>query len=152
MTTKNLSGTSVWRPQSRYTVSRIECRIKFPQNQRCRTKIVLHPTKSWCRTFLRTLPPRRTFLSHSQQARGRGGGGRCVAAGCWRVSRHFWVPKTDRATGRCRSYSHNSRATLCNNGPLFVLELRTFRADSFCRGADPQTLIQIAQVRCASSR
>ena len=24
-----LSGTSVWRPQSRYTVSRIECRIKF---------------------------------------------------------------------------------------------------------------------------
>ena len=26
------SGTSVWRPQSCYTVSRIECRIKFPQN------------------------------------------------------------------------------------------------------------------------
>ena len=38
-----LSGTSVWRPQSRYTVSRIECRITFPQNQRCRAKIALHP-------------------------------------------------------------------------------------------------------------
>ena len=41
-----LSGTSVWRPQSRYTVSRIECRIKIPQNQRCRAKIALHPPKS----------------------------------------------------------------------------------------------------------
>ena len=27
-----LSGASVWRPQSGYTVSRIECRIKVPQN------------------------------------------------------------------------------------------------------------------------
>ena len=51
-------------------------------------------------------PPCRTFLSF---AAGRGG-----AAGWWRVSRHFWVPKTDRATGGCRSYSHTSRATLCN--------------------------------------
>ena len=42
----------MWRPQSRYTVSRIECRIKFLQNQRCRAKIALHPPKSSCRTFL----------------------------------------------------------------------------------------------------
>ena len=41
-----LSGTSVWRPQSRYTVSRIECRIKFLQNQRCRAKIHRHDTRS----------------------------------------------------------------------------------------------------------
>ena len=52
--TTELSGTSVWRSQSRYTVSRIECRIKFPQNQRCRAKIALHPPKSRCRTFLWT--------------------------------------------------------------------------------------------------
>ena len=37
-----LSGAFVWRPQSRYTESRIECRITFPQNQRCRAKIALH--------------------------------------------------------------------------------------------------------------
>ena len=91
-----LSGTSVWRPQSRYTVSRIECRIKFPQNQRCRAKIALHPPISRCRTFL------RTPLSHIPLIHSRQGG----AAGWWRVSRHFWVPKTDRATGGCRSYSH----------------------------------------------
>ena len=47
-----LSGTFVWRPHLRYTVSRIECRIKFP-NQRCRAKIALHPPKSRCCTFLR---------------------------------------------------------------------------------------------------
>ena len=76
-----LSGTSVWRPQSRYTVLRIECRIK-PQNQRCHAKIALHPPKSRCRTFLRT--PCRTFLSFAA-GRGPGGvsrraGGGCIAA------------------------------------------------------------------------
>ena len=35
--------------------------------------------------------PPVALSSHSQQAGG--------AAGWWRVSRHFWVPKTDRATG-----------------------------------------------------
>ena len=59
-----LSGTSVSRPQSRYTVSRIECRIKFPQNQRCRAKIALHP-----RVAPFSGPPCRTFLSF---AAGRG--------------------------------------------------------------------------------
>ena len=48
--------------------------------------------------------PPVALSSHSQQAGG--------AAGWWRVSRHFWVPKTDRATGGYRSYSHTSRATL----------------------------------------
>ena len=51
-------------------------------------------------------------------AAGRGpGGGRGVAVGWWRVSWHFWVPKTDRATGGCPSYDHTSRATLCNSDP-----------------------------------
>ena len=69
-----LSGTSVWRPQSRYTVSRIECRIKFPQNQRCRAKIALHPPKSGCRTFLRT-PLSHFLLIRSRQGARRAGGG-----------------------------------------------------------------------------
>ena len=69
----SLSGTSVWRPQSRYTVSRIECRIKFPQNQRCRAKIALHPPKSRCRTFLRTALSH--FLSFDAGRGPRGGGG-----------------------------------------------------------------------------
>ena len=50
--------------------------------------------------------PPVALSSHSQQAGG--------AAGWWRVSQHFWVPKTDGATGGYRSYSHTSRATLCN--------------------------------------
>ena len=90
-----LSGPSVWRPQSRYTVSRIECRIKFPQNQRCRAKIALHPPKSRCRTFLWIPPVALSCLTRSRQGGPRVG---VVAAGWWRVSRHFWVPKTDRAT------------------------------------------------------
>ena len=69
-----LSGTSVWRPQSRYTVSHIECRIKFPQNQRCRAKIALHPPKSRCRTFLRT-PLSHFPLIRSRQGVQRAGGG-----------------------------------------------------------------------------
>ena len=74
-----LSGTSVWRPQSRYTVSRIECRIKFPQNQRCRAKIALHPAKSRCRTFLWTPPSHFPLICSRQEAKGgvlrRAGGG-----------------------------------------------------------------------------
>ena len=95
--TVELSGTSVWRPQSRYTMSRIECRTNIPQNQRCRAKIALHP-------------PNQLSLSHSQQAGVKGG---CAAADWWRVSRYFCVPKTYRATGGCRSYSpHQSRYSL----------------------------------------
>ena len=63
-----LSGTSVWRSQSRYTMSRVECRIKFPLNQRRRAKIALHLPKSRCCTFL------RTPLSHSPLIRSRQGG------------------------------------------------------------------------------
>ena len=103
----NLSGTSVWRPKSRYTVSRIECRIKFPQNQRCRAKIALHPPKSRCRTFLRTPPV--ALSSHSQQARG--------AAGWWRVSRHFWVLKNgSRYRGVSQLQSHQSRYSVQLSG------------------------------------
>ena len=61
----------MWRSQSRYTVSRIECRIKCPQNQRCRAKIALHPPKSRCRTFLRT--PRialSCFIRSRQEGKG----------------------------------------------------------------------------------
>ena len=69
-----LSGTSVWRPQSRYTVSRIECRIKFPQNQRCRAKLALNPPKSRCRTFIQT-PLSHLPLVRSRQGARRAGGG-----------------------------------------------------------------------------
>ena len=73
-----LSGTSVWRPQSRYTVSRIECRIKFPQNQRCRAKIALHPPPNkGVAPF--SGPPCRTFLSFAA-SRGRGGLVESIAA------------------------------------------------------------------------
>ena len=68
----SLSGTSVWRPQSRYTVSRIECRIKFPQNQRCRAKIALHPPQSRCNTFLRTPPSHFALICSRQGAKGGG--------------------------------------------------------------------------------
>ena len=68
---RELSGTSVWRPQSRYTVSRRECRIKFPQNQRCRAKIALHPPQIKV-SHLSPDPPCRTFLSFTA-GRGRGG-------------------------------------------------------------------------------
>ena len=64
----------MWRPQSRYTVSRIECRIKFPENQRCRAKIALHTPKSRSRTFLRT-PLSHFPLIRSRQGVRRAGGG-----------------------------------------------------------------------------
>ena len=54
-------------------------------------------------------PPCRTFLSFPAE-RGRGG----LVEGIRLLSRHFWVPKTDRATGGYRSYSHTSRASLSN--------------------------------------
>ena len=69
-----LSGTSVWRPQSRYSVSHIECRTKFPQNRRCRAKIALHPPKSRFRTFLRT-PLSHFPLIPSREGVRRAGGG-----------------------------------------------------------------------------
>ena len=53
-----------------------ECRIKFPQNQRCRTKIALHPANKDVTHFSR--PPCRTFLSF---AAGRGQGGVSRRAG-----------------------------------------------------------------------
>ena len=69
-----LSGTSVWRPQSCYTVSRIECRIKFLQNQRCHAKIALHPPKSRCRTFLQTPLSHFPLICSRQGAQQAGGG------------------------------------------------------------------------------
>ena len=77
--TSRLSGTSVWRPQSRYTVSRTECRIKFPQHQRCRAKIALHPSKSRCPTFLWT--PLSHALSYDAAGRGPRGGARRAGGG-----------------------------------------------------------------------
>ena len=77
---RGLSGTSVWRPQSRYTVSRIECRSKFPQNQRCRAKIALHPPKSRCRTSLRS-PLSHVPLIRSRQGARRAGRGYCGTFG-----------------------------------------------------------------------
>ena len=99
----------MWRPQSRYNrLSHIECRIKFPQNQRCRAKLRYTPRKIKV-SHLSPEPP-VALSSHSK----RRGPRRGVAAGWWRVLRHFWVPKTDCATGGCRSYSHTNHATLRN--------------------------------------
>ena len=68
----DLSGTSVWRPQSRYIVSRIERRIKFPQNQRCRGKIALHPQIKVSH-LSPDLPVALSCLTRSRQgARGEG--------------------------------------------------------------------------------
>ena len=53
-------------------MSRIECRIKFPQNQRCRAKIALHTPPSRCRTFL------WTPLSHFPLIRSRQGANGCL--------------------------------------------------------------------------
>ena len=64
------SGTSVWRPQSRYTVSRIECRSKFPQNQRCRAKIALHPPQI---KVLRLSPDLPVALSIRSRQGAKGG-------------------------------------------------------------------------------
>ena len=66
-----LSGTSVWRPQLRYTVSRIECRIKFPQRIRNVAPNCATPPKSRCGTFL------RTPLSHFPRIRSRQCQGGC---------------------------------------------------------------------------
>ena len=71
-----------------------------------------HPHKSRCRTFLRNPAPPVALSSHSQQEGAKGG----VAAGWWRVSWCFLVPKTHCSTGGCHSYSHTSRAALCNEG------------------------------------
>ena len=95
-----LSGTSVWRPQSRYTVSRIECRIEFPQNQRCRAKIALHPPKSRCRTFLRTPPP--------SQAGGQGGGG-CRGRLVEGITALLGSENRSRYRGVSQLQSHQSR-------------------------------------------
>ena len=168
-----LSGTSVWRPQPRYTVSRVECRIKFRPSNPCfffwKQKARETPKKA--RVFLfaeplkslenkgethkkgnrkkKTRKSKKTRIGVSRQipaesemsrqnratplqikvspfsrpppshfpvsfGAGKGRRGWGVAAGWWMVSRHFWVPKTDRTTGGCRSYNHTSRATLCN--------------------------------------
>ena len=42
----------------------------------------------------------------------QGAWGGVVAAGWWKVSRHFWVPKTDRTTGGSQLQSHQSRYTV----------------------------------------
>ena len=105
----DLSGTSVWRPQSRYTVSRIECRIKFPQNQRCCAKSRYTPPNEGVAPF--SGPPCRTFLSLAA-GRGAKGGVSRRAGGGYRGT--FGFRKRDRAAGGCRSYNHTSRATLCN--------------------------------------
>ena len=79
-------------PIALLSVAHIECRIKFPQNQRCRAKIARHPPKPRCRTFLR--PPLSHFpLIRSRQGARRAGGEYRGAFGrlifihlrCWEV-------------------------------------------------------------------
>ena len=55
----------------RLSVSRIDCRIKFPQNQRCCAKIALHPPPPNQGVASFSGPP-VALSSHSQQ-RGQGG-------------------------------------------------------------------------------
>ena len=66
-----LSGTSVWRPQSRYTVSRIECRIKSPAESEMSRHNRATPRQ--IKVSHLSPPPPVAHSSHSQQATGRGG-------------------------------------------------------------------------------
>ena len=95
--------------QSRYTVSRIECRIKFPQNQRCHAKIALHPPKSRCRAFLWT-PLSHFPLIRSRQGARRAGGGYRGTSGAENGSRYRGVPQLQ---------SHQSRYSVqLRTGPV----------------------------------
>ena len=101
-----LTGTSVWRPQSRYTMSRTECRIKFPQNQRCRAKIVLHPPKSRCLTFL------WTSLSHFPLIRSRQGAKGVCCGGLEGIAALLGSEKGPRCRGLSQLQSHQSRCSV----------------------------------------
>ena len=76
-----LSGTSVWRPQSHYTMSRIECRINARRIRDVAPKSSYTPPpppKSRCRTFLRLPPSHFPLIRSRQGAKGvsrRAGGG-----------------------------------------------------------------------------
>ena len=111
----HLSGTSGWRPQSRYTVSRIECRIKFPQNQRCRAKIALHPPKNQGVAPF-SGPPCRTFLSFAAGT-GRGGLVEGIAA-------LLGSENGSRYRGVSQLQSHQSRYSVQLSSTYFVFKRR----------------------------
>ena len=53
------------------------------------------------------------------------------------VSRESFLPKTDRATRGCRSYTHTNRATLCHEGNIGLVACRqegSLKATSFLSG------------------
>ena len=89
----------MWGPQSRYTLSRQECRTKFPQKERCRAIIALHPWKWRCRTFLWTPPSH--FHSPSWL---------CAGDGLFsdRLSSQAWSPVTGHSQGRHKNRSFGS--------------------------------------------
>ena len=100
-TNRTLSGTSMWRPQWRYTLSRTECRIKFPQNQRCRAKTALYPPKSRCHTFL---------LSHFPLIRSRQGAkGGCLGGLVEGIAALLGSENGSRYRGVSQLLSHHSR-------------------------------------------
>ena len=123
-----LSGTSVWRPQSRYTVSRIECRINFPQKQRCRAKIALHPRKSRCRTFLRTPLSHFPLIRSRQGARRAGGGYRGTFGFRKRIALHN--------RGVSQLQSHQSRYSVqlssCTWRPGWQVKKKNQRTMTLC--------------------
>ena len=115
-----LSGTCVWRPQSRYTMSRIECRIKFPQNQMSRQNRATPPPPQIKVSHLSPVPPRRTFLSF---AAGRGQGG-CRGGLVEGIAALLGSENRSRYRGVSQLQSHQSRYSVqlnfmyevCNGG------------------------------------
>ena len=102
-----LSGTSVLRPQSRYTVSRMSHQIPAESEMSRQNRATPHKLRL---LHLSPDPPLSHFPLVRSRQRAKGG---CLG-GLVEGIAALLVPKTDRVTGGCRSYSHTSRATLCN--------------------------------------
>ena len=103
-------------------MSRIECRIKFPQNQRCRAKIAQHAPKLRCRTLLQT-PLSHFPLIRSRQGARRAGGGYRGTLGSENGSRYRGVSQlqshqSSYSVQLSMGYRSDSIAVSRDMGPL----------------------------------
>ena len=104
-----ISGTSVWRPQSRYTVSRIECRIKkIPSESEMSRQNRATPPQ--IKVSHLSLDPPVALSSHWQQAGGAAGLVEGIAA-------LLGSESGSRYRGVSQLQSHQSRYSVQLRGP-----------------------------------
>ena len=119
LATHPLGGTQVLWPQSSYTVLRTQCRSRFPQFQRCRRNVAVHPLPQKTVSHLFSHPPVAIAFGVFWRVKNRHkiGGWRCRTGSARGVAGKSPSNNRSHYTGVSQLHSHQSRYTVPLSSP-----------------------------------